>query len=52
MRPDMNITRARLIVRNPETYTRDQVREAAIWILGSLAATSEDVNDASACLSR
>lgn len=43
----MNITRARLIVRNRLAYAPSRVREAAVWLLGSLSATEEDVLTAS-----
>jgi hypothetical protein len=43
----MTITRARLIVRNRLAYAPSVVREAAVWLLGSMAATAEDIHDAS-----
>jgi hypothetical protein len=46
----MTLTRARLIVRNRLAYAPREVREAAVWLLGSLSATSEDVQDASAAI--
>ena len=46
----MNLTRARLIVRNPAAYPTAKVREAATWLLSSMSATAEDVHDASYAL--
>lgn len=44
----MTLAKARMIVRNPRSgYSVDEVREAAVYILGSLEATSEDIDDAS-----
>jgi hypothetical protein len=46
----MTITRARLIVRNRLAYAPQKVREAAVWLLGSLGATAEDVQYASTAI--
>ena len=46
----MTRTQARLVVRNHEAYSADQVREAAVWLLGSMSATAEDVQDAAYAL--
>jgi hypothetical protein len=35
---------AKLRIWFAETYTREQVREAALFILGSLDADQEDIN--------
>jgi len=43
----MTLTKAQLIVRNRLAYEPREVREAAVWLLGSLSATDEDVRDAS-----
>jgi hypothetical protein len=43
----MTLTRARLIVRNRLAYLPREVREAAVWLLGSLSATAQDMHDAS-----
>jgi hypothetical protein len=48
--PPMTLTIARLIVRNSAAYPAAKVREAAVFILGSLSATAEDVHDASHAL--
>ena len=41
---------ARMIVRNWHAYPQDRVREAAVWVLGSFSATSEDIRDAAHAL--
>lgn len=46
----MNLTRARLIVRNPASYDPITIRTAAVWLLGSMSATDEDIHDASYAL--
>lgn len=46
----MTMTRALLIIRNAECYPVKMVREAAIYVLGSLSAKSEDVLQASSLL--
>lgn len=43
----MTLSRARLIVHNRLAYRPSEVREAAVWLLGSLSATQEDLNTAS-----
>jgi hypothetical protein len=42
----MNIHRARLIIWNHLAYSRSLVREAAAYILGSLTASREDLDQA------
>jgi hypothetical protein len=46
----MTYRNAKLIVWNHAAYTRAEVREAAIFILGCLTAQREDVDQASALL--
>ncbi len=43
----MNATKARLIIWNPESYSREEVKAAAVWILGWLGARREDIDQAS-----
>ncbi len=42
----MTYTQAKLIIRNPAAYTKAEVRKAAIWILGTISARREDVDQA------
>lgn len=42
----MTYTQAKLIVWNADAYTREQVRQAAVFVLGSLGASQEDVDQA------
>jgi hypothetical protein len=42
----MNYTRAKLIIWNPDAYERDQVREAALYIVSQLHARREDLDQA------
>jgi hypothetical protein len=46
----MTYTRAKLIIWNPEAYTKAQVRAAAVFILGTLNAQQEDIGQASLVL--
>jgi len=46
----MTYTRAKLIIWNPDAYTRAQVREAAVYILGALSARREDIDQAALVL--
>ena len=46
----MTYTRAKLIIWNPDAYSAAQVRHAAVFILGSLAARRVDVDQASLVL--
>lgn len=46
----MTYTQARLIVWNHEAYEGPTVRKAAVFILASLAANSEDIDQASSLL--
>jgi len=41
---------AKMIIWNPQSYPREQVREAAIFILGTLNARREDVDQATLLL--
>ncbi len=42
----MQYTLAKLIIWNPDSYSRAKVREAAIFILSHLGARREDVDAA------
>lgn len=42
----MTYPRAKMIIWNPEAYNKAQVREAAIFILGSFAPAQEDLDQA------
>jgi hypothetical protein len=43
----MTYTQAKMIISNPYSgYTRDQIRFAALWMLGCLRAKQEDVMQA------
>jgi hypothetical protein len=46
----MNYTQAKLKISMPDGYTREAVREAAIWMLAKLDASREDIAQAEACL--
>lgn len=46
----MNYTKAKLIIWNPDAYSRAQVKDAAIYILGTMCAASEDLDQASLLL--
>ena len=46
----MTYAQAKLRVWSPEAYTKAQVHEAAIWLLGCLSAHPEDVLQAMAVL--
>ena len=46
----MTIAQARLKIWNPDSYTRAEVRDAAIWILARLSATQEDIDQATLSL--
>lgn len=46
----MTYNQAKLRVWNNEAYSAEQVREAAIYILGSLSAKAEDVQQASSII--
>lgn len=41
---------ARLVIWNPDAYEPAKVREAAVYILGSLGARPEDVHQAALLL--
>jgi hypothetical protein len=43
----MTYTRAKLIIWNADAYTRKEVQTAAAFILGSMNAKREDVDQAS-----
>lgn len=45
--PRGNIELCRLIIHNPEAYSAQSVRHAAVWILGFLGATAEEIEIAS-----
>lgn len=42
----MTYTQAKLIIWNNESYSKKEVREAAIFILGTLKAHKEDIDQA------
>lgn len=42
----MTYTQAKLIIWNPDCYTREKVRKACSYILGSLNARQEDIDTA------
>lgn len=43
----MTYDQAKLRIWNPQAYTSDEVRRAAILILSSLGASQEDIDQAS-----
>jgi hypothetical protein len=47
----MTYSQAKMIVWNPETYSKDDVRKAAVYILGTLEAEQEDIDQASMVIS-
>jgi hypothetical protein len=46
----MTYTRAKLIIWNHETYSVAEVREAAIFILATLNARPEDIDQATSVI--
>ncbi len=42
----MTYTQARMIIWNADAYTRIEVRQAAVYILGTMKAAREDVDQA------
>ena len=46
MTQEMNMDRAKMIIWNPETYGFETVMQASIYVLGSLNAHPEDVEQA------
>jgi len=42
----MTYTKAKLIIWNPDSYTKADVRAAAIWILARIGARNEDIDRA------
>ncbi len=43
---NLTMTKARLIIWNPDAYATNVVREAAVFILGSLNSRREDIDQA------
>jgi hypothetical protein len=46
----LTMAKARLIIWNPDAYAANVVRAAAVFILGSLNASREDIGQASLVL--
>jgi hypothetical protein len=46
----MTYSQAKLRVSMPDSYPREAVKEAAIWILSRLDASREDIEQATFCL--
>ena len=46
----MTYTTAKLRIWNPDAYPRKEVREAAVWILGTMSARREDIDQATLLL--
>ena len=46
----MTYTQAKLRISMPDSYSREAVKEAAIWILAKLDASREDIDQASFCI--
>lgn len=42
----MTYTIAKMRIWNPECYTREQLREAIVFILGAMGARREDIDQA------
>lgn len=42
----MTYTQAKLIIWNPDAYTKSQVRGAAVWMLARIGARREDIDQA------
>ena len=43
----MTYTIAKMRIWNPECYTKEQLREAIVFILGTMGARHEDIDQAS-----
>lgn len=46
----MTYARAKLIIWNPATYSRQEIRTAAVFVLSLLGAKAEDVQQAASLL--
>ena len=46
----MTYTMAKMRIWNPDAYTAKEVREAAVFILGTMGAHQEDIDQASLLL--
>ncbi len=42
----MNYTQAKLRIWNPDAYSKDEVRKAAVYIIGTIGARKEDLHQA------
>ena len=48
----MTYAKAKLIIWNPDAYEPTDVRQAAVYVLGTLGAQQEDIDAASWLLSK